>query len=128
MKSTHNEEPRIYWDRDGETWRLDHRLSVKVGEINIVVPEGYATDLASVPAIFQPIVAVYGAYNRASCVHDFLYQNHGVLVEGKKLTREQCDRIFFDLMVSDGVSVWQAVVMWGAVRANPFNFPPFKKW
>jgi len=128
MKSTHNEEPRIYWDRDGRTWRLDHRLSVKVGEINIVVPEGYATDLASVPSVFHPIVSVFGNYNRASICHDFLYQNHGVLVDGQKLTRAQCDRIFFDLMVADGVAVWQAVVMWGAVRINPFNFPPFKKW
>jgi len=127
-KSTPNEEPRIYWDRASKCWRLDHSMTVKIAKIRIEIHEGYATDLASVPAVFRPVLSTFGSFNRASVCHDFLYENQGVVDESAPLTRRECDRIFFDLMVIDGVPVWQAVTMWAAVRFWPLNHPFFKPW
>lgn len=127
----HEDEPRVYWSRDRKTWTTDSDVywHDRKSDCCIVIPAGYDTDLASVPAVLRPICATYGAYNRASIVHDWLYEVRGLIsVSGPKFTRWQCDRIFFDIMVTDGVPAWQAVAMYWAVKYNPLNFYPFKKW
>ena len=111
-----DDEPRIYWDIECGCWRLAHEMKIRIHGHQIVVHKGFETDLASVPPIFSAIISSFGAFNRSSILHDFLYECKGVLVDGAVLTRKECDRIFFDVMVLDGVPVWQAVTMWAAVR------------
>jgi hypothetical protein len=127
----HNDEPCIYWSRDRKTWitASDVVWHDQKSDYCIVIPTGFETDLASVPAVFRPICSTYGAYNRASIVHDYLYFCKGKLSHsGPKFSRWQCDKIFFDIMIADGVPAWQALLMYWAVKYNPLNFYPFKKW
>jgi hypothetical protein len=52
----------------------------------------------------------------------------GVLPCGKILTRKQCDRIFLDISIVDGTNPFVAFVGYYGIRANPANWPWFKKW
>jgi len=117
-----HDEPRIYWDIHCGCWRLAHEMRVRIHGYTITVPKGFETDLASVPPIFSAIISSFGNFNKSSILHDFLYENKGVLVDGTVLSRQECDRIFFDVMVLDGTTIWQAVIMWAAVRCWGFFF------
>jgi hypothetical protein len=124
------EEPRVYWDRQARTWRTDSDVvwfSREAG-VNIVVEAGFSTDLASVPFFLVPLVAVYGNWNRAAIVHDYLYFHRGVLPCGKILTRKQCDRIFLDIAIVDGTVPFVAMMGYYGIRVNPANWPIFKRW
>jgi hypothetical protein len=127
----HIEEPRIYWCRERRNWITDTPVSWydRPTRQTISVPAGFVTDLASVPCWLHPIVAPAGNWNRASVVHDWLYAHKGVITgSGKKLTRKQCDRIFLDIAIVDGTNPFVAFVGYYGIRANPFNWPLFKKW
>jgi len=121
-------EPRFYFSLQHNQWVLDSDISEMLGNIKVVVKKGFVTDLASVPFFVRPIVNNTGRYNLAATVHDFLYQQKGVLVSGSVFTRKQCDDFFYELMIRDGVSSFTAFAMWLSVRLWVFNFPPFKKW
>jgi hypothetical protein len=124
------DEPRIYWCRREKTWRTDgevcwyDRAAARV----IRVPAGYATDLASVPFFLRPFVSMYGNWNRAAIVHDYLYEHKGVLPCGRKLSRKHADRIFLDIAVVDGTTAFVAMVGYYGIRVNPANWRVFKSW
>jgi hypothetical protein len=124
------EEPRIYWDRQARTWRTDSDVVwfARAAGVNIVVEAGFSTDLASVPFFLVPFVSMYGNWNRAAIVHDYLYLRRGVLPCGKILTRKQCDRIFLDIAIADGTNPFVATVGYYGIRVNPANWPLFKRW
>jgi hypothetical protein len=73
----------------------------------VAVPEGFRTDLASVPRW-----AYYGLFgnvaHKAAVVHDFLIE------EGYK--REDCDAEFMAAMKASGVPAWRRWPMYAAVR------------
>ena len=87
----------------------------------IIVPKGFEYDGASVPRIFMFLVGFErdGIHRPAALVHDFLYRNRGH-VGGlgciKKYTRQESDRIFFDILKSVGVMHWHAQLAYLAVR------------
>ena len=81
----------------------------------VVAPQGFKTDLASVPRLFRGLVPVANAKNRkASVIHDWLYQSAGV----HSYTRKQCDRVFLEAMKSSGVSWFRRQTMYRGVRAG----------
>lgn len=124
------QEPAIYYDRKGKVWRTAETVvwfDTNTG-CEIVVPEGFKTDLASVPRILHPIVSPGGAWNRAAIIHDYLYSVKGLLPSGKKLTRKQCDRIFLEISILDGANPFITVVGYYGIRFNPKNWSPFRKW
>lgn len=86
-------------------------IPVGTGHILITVPEGFVTDLASVPRVLWPLMASSGQHQRAAIVHDWLYQ----CVTG--VSRFLADAIFRDLMASLNVPVWRRVAAYYAVRA-----------
>ena len=53
----------------------DFAVTMKIGAltVNIVVPQGMTTDLASVPKCFRNIVGRVGPHLEACIVHDWLY-------------------------------------------------------
>jgi hypothetical protein len=80
--------PLIYWS------------GVKAGEgVEVVVPEGFVTDFASIPRLFWSIAPPYGWYAEAAVVHDLLYSLGGVY-SGVRYTRYQCDRVLLTAMYS----------------------------
>jgi hypothetical protein len=92
----------------------------------ITIPAGFQTDFASIPRALWSILPPTGRYGKAAVLHDFLYQNLGLVrinptVEAeaivKRFTRAECDGIFRDAMLVLGVSSFTAYAMWVAVRA-----------
>jgi len=120
-------EPRLYFSLRRNNWVLDDDICRDSNGIRVCVDRGYITDLASTPFFIRPIINTYGRYNSAAVAHDKLYQSKGV-VGNTKLTRKECDDIFRDIMLQDGVSPLLAGVMWASVRYWPLNHPLFKKW
>jgi hypothetical protein len=61
----------------GRRWQLVEPIryeAVAEGSgIVIEVPAGFETDGATIPAALRVVLAVWGTYGRAACVHDFLY-------------------------------------------------------
>jgi len=77
----------------------------------IIVPEGFKTDLASVPRL--PITYLFfgNVADEAAVIHDYLYTNEAVGV-----TRKQADDIFAEASQVLGVKGWRRGPMWLAVR------------
>lgn len=118
-------EPCFYFSLRHNQWVLYSDISYTHKGIRILVKKGFVTDIASVPFFVRPIINNAGRYNFAATIHDYLYSVRGVLPCGSVFTRKQCDDVFYDIMVGDGVSRLVAGVMWFAVRVwfiNSFRF------
>ena len=82
-------------------------LSPKYGKF--MVPEGFITDLASVPRLPVVYWLFGGKSQRSAVLHDYLYQTGLV---GRKIA----DEIFLEAMKSRGVSAWTRYGMYWGVR------------
>jgi hypothetical protein len=98
-------------DRPG-WYRLDKVLIYAVFTngffVEITVPEGFETDLASVPRLFWSIIPPFGKYNRAAIIHDYMCR--------RGIDGFLCDAVFRSIMKTLKVPVWQRIVMFYAVR------------
>lgn len=94
-------------------WRTERSFTYCIGEEDsedqIIVPEGFETDLASVPWPACMFITRSGRYNQAAVLHDYLYHCHN-------RKREDCDCIFLEAMEILGVSWWKRKLMFRAVR------------
>ncbi len=103
----------------GRRWRLVEPLRYEMGEEGsgkwIEVPADFATDGASIPAVLRVVLAVWGTYGRAACLHDYLYSKirSGIL---PPRWRRYADREFFIAMRACGTAPWLARLLWLAVR------------
>lgn len=85
--------------------------------INVFLPALLLTDGASIPRICWRIMRpLEPRLWVAFLVHDYLYGNTHLSEWEKSLTRKQCDLIFYDLLIADGVSKIKAELMYRAVR------------
>lgn len=93
------------------TWQLKEPLIwQKVNRDPIVIPKNFIFDFASVPSFFQRLFPKVGArYDRASCLHDWLYAS-------QITNRETADKLFKWAMRSDGVSKFKAWIFYRSVR------------
>jgi Protein of unknown function (DUF1353) len=58
----------------------------------------------------------WGSYSGAALVHDWLYRTRTNCASSTKtITKEEADRVFYELMLEDGVRKSRAWVMWQAV-------------
>jgi hypothetical protein len=118
----------------GKRWRLlgEIRYEARVEGSGqwIVVPAGFETDGATLPAALRLVLAVWGTYGRAACVHDFLYglirhkawdDQAFAALAGKPadplMVRAWADAEFHTAMIACGTSRPLAWLMWAAVRA-----------
>lgn len=84
----------------------------------VVVPTGFLTDGASVPrAVWAILPANDPAILYPSYVHDYLYSIHGRL-EGRTLSRTQCDDVIAELMRAVGAPRWKIAVTRAALRVG----------
>lgn len=83
--------------------------------IEIVVPEGFISDFASVPGqiILPGLVPKIGRIRDAAVVHDYLYRTCGM---NGSLNREVCDLIFKEAALDCGVPAWRADMAHTGVR------------
>lgn len=112
------EYPKVQQINPHEWKLLDHLTYSVHNDPNdlIEVPEGFITDFASVPRIFWNIIPPFGEYSSAAVIHDFLYNRHGDVPEGKHRSRKDCDLIFLEAMEVMSVPWWKRQVMYRAVR------------
>lgn len=113
---------RTHWDAEyviAEPYRAT--VTIERGGLTIhwpiQVPEGFLTDLASVPRLARSIIARTGPWLEASVLHDWLYV--AWQVEGIAPTRAQrhfADRVLWYGMVAARVGWSKRVVIYGAVR------------
>ncbi len=104
--------PAILEMLDDYRWRLvepfEFWLTDNLDDV-IYVPEGYVTDLASVPRLLWALFPPHGRYAKAAIIHDWLYDN-------ALRTKAEADRIFLDAMTVLGVPRWRRRLMYLAVR------------
>lgn len=82
--------------------------------VPVVVPEGFETDLASIPAWVPRWLADPNGHSRlAAIVHDFLCKQEVVY-------RPTADRVFLEAMLVAEVPKWRAYMMYAAVRVLTF--------
>lgn len=88
-------------------------------DIEIVVPKGFVSDLASIPRLLWGILPPHHhRYRLAALVHDYLLRDP-VLWDGEVhvFSRRTIDLIFKEIMKASGVKPWKVFVMYNAVRA-----------
>lgn len=97
-------------------WRLIESLTylTNAGPA-ITVPKGFVCDLASIPRVMRLVFTVNGNHREAAIIHDWLYYKKGHVVFSH-FTREQCDDVFYEAMISSGVNKITAWSMWAGVR------------
>jgi len=90
-------------------WILQEPLVYENSKYRITVYDGFDFDFASIPWFFRRVIPKNGMkYDRASCLHDALYAS-------KILSKKECDRLFLEAMLFDGVNVMLASLMYDAV-------------
>ena len=111
------EKPSVTYDVEMGMWIVteDYPITVSNGkglELALLLPDGYITDLASIPRFLWRIIAPFELSITAPLVHDFLYRNGGC----RTFTREETDLIFLWIMKKEGVIWWRRNLAYPAVR------------
>lgn len=88
-----------------------------MNKYDIVVPQGYETDFASIPQFFQGIFSAVNDVAPAAIAHDFCYST-------ELFERSTCDRIFYDALRANGVGWMRANTLWSAVRLGGWTSWP----
>lgn len=78
--------------------------------VDIEVPEGFPTDLASVPQPLWPLFPPWERYGPAALIHDYLYSR-----PEQEWPRAEVDRVFLDTMRSLGVRWFERSAIFLAV-------------
>jgi hypothetical protein len=95
---------------DGKNWKVHcgFTYTTEAG-VDIVVPDGFITDFASIPRGLWNIFPPTGKYGHAAVVHDFLYRN-------TSMDRKECDDIFLEAMKELKVSWVSRYIIYRSVR------------
>lgn len=80
----------------------------------VTVPAGFITDLASIPWPYNKVFKPDGKWSRAAVVHDYLCKLSRK-VEAV-IVRKHADKVFYEAMREDGVSLLLAWTFWAYVR------------
>lgn len=75
----------------------------------VVVPDGFTTDLASIPTWLAWLYCPFGRHQMACLFHDWLYETQDV-------ERFQADAILRVIMEHSGVKRWRVLSIYWAVR------------
>ena len=99
-------------------WHLTEPMPVLITEGRFTIPEGFKSDLASIPRLLRilPGMDCYECGVRAPIVHDWGYQTGGQVSPTILLTRKRVDDLLRIFARCDGVGRIRARVIWLAVR------------
>ncbi len=102
----------------GRKWSLTRPFKYESGTLGwIQVPEGFVTDLASVPWFGRWAVSVDGDHTKAAIIHDWLYVTASA-EDFPNVTRRDADRVFLEALKVRGVPAWKRNLMYAAVRVG----------
>ncbi len=83
------------------------------------IPQGFRTDLASIPRIFWTFLPRDGIWLESAVAHDYCYRHrdHPALMKnGVCMTRKAADELFLESMKRYGVSAVARAVIYRGVR------------
>jgi len=96
---------------DSVNYSLNTPLVIAIDGHILVVPQGFITDLASIPRVFWSFLAPnLPSFVYPSIAHDYLYSCN------LKHTRFWADEVFYSLLLNENVKPWRAYSMFIAVR------------
>ena len=96
---------------DSVNYSLNSPMVIAIDGHILAVPQGFITDLASIPRIFWSVMAPnLPSFVYPSIAHDYLYSCN------LKHTRFWADEIFYSLLLNEGVKPARAYCMFIAVR------------
>jgi hypothetical protein len=100
----------------GERWRVQAPLLWRDDELEVAVPAGAVTDLASIPRVLQwlPHFGVNGRSRRPATLHDYLY-----LLAARRLngwTKAAADSLFRRALAAEGLNRGTCALYYYAVR------------
>lgn len=103
-----------------QRWRLLDRLiyrSVKYAGL-FVVPEGFETDLTSVPLPIQSLLPKVGNYDAAAVLHDAAYANALETASGDRVytVKHVADALYHEAVRACGTGRARAALMYAAVQ------------
>lgn len=101
-------EPTVTYDASTGQWTLENTVEV----LGVCIPEGFTFDLASIPRLLWPLIGPFELSIEAPLLHDYLYRRGGLGI----FSRADADRMFLDLMKSEGIARWRRWAAWLAVR------------
>ena len=105
-------------DEIADNWRVwvtEGDLIWGTGEVTWLVPSGFMTDFASIPAMFTWLFPPVSApWQVAAVLHDYLYSS----VEG--ITRKDADRAYYWVARAVGTSEFKAAAMYAGLRLGAF--------
>ena len=102
--------PSLNFDDDSVDFVLEERLVYRSDLAGlIVVPEGFQTDLASIPRIFQSLVPKVDRHMLPAIVHDYLCRK-------PDFSRKMADQVFLEAMKLKEVNPIRRRLMYWAVR------------
>lgn len=84
----------------------------EIEKLEIVVPETFLTDFASIPDFARALFSPFGRHAKAAVVHDWLY------AIGEPGLRDVSDRVFLHAMAELQVDETAREVMFAAVQAG----------
>ncbi len=73
------------------------------------VPQGFITDLASIPRFLWSIWPPFGRYASAATLHDYF-------CESDWISRKDGDKVFLEAMKYSNVPVWKRYIIYWGVR------------
>ncbi len=88
---------------------LRYRAVIGQQAVDVLVPDAFETDFASVPRLLWWLVPPLGRYAKATVIHDYLY------VTGE-VSRVLADKVFYQAMLDLKVRGWLAWIIYAAVR------------
>lgn len=91
------------------SFRLTSAFCVALEGVELCIPEGFETDLASVPRLPIVYFAVGGRGHKAAVLHDWLYSR-------ALYPRLICDQYFYHALRESGVGYFLAKTMYAGVR------------
>lgn len=108
-----------------ELWVSTKDFKFTYNDYIVTIPEGFITDLASIPSSLWAIFPPFGLYTTAAVIHDFIYSRGGVIyntIDKDNITRRldlrriDADNILYEAMIACKVSKLTAKIIYQAVR------------
>ena len=103
---------RVLTNRMGRPLYMLDRALIYVSMIanDVIVPEGFVTDLSSIPRLPGIYLMLNGYSDVAGVVHDYLYSMG-------RVPRETADQVLREACLAIGVPAWKTALIYAGVRA-----------
>jgi hypothetical protein len=89
-------------------WTLEKPFQYVSSRGTITIPQGFTTDLASIPRVFWNLLSPTDEFLQAAICHDYLYSSH-------LYDKATSDLIFLEAMEASGVGWFKRKIIYRAV-------------